>query len=80
MSLTEINRSNTSHMAHGVSLRCLTLSDHRGESYMTKRVSSSTVRREQALIFHAGDNDGLVSLESARWGKYIGTLENVNHL
>ncbi|KAF9076095.1 Alpha/Beta hydrolase protein [Rhodocollybia butyracea] len=27
-----------------------------------------------------GPNDGLVSVRSAKWGKYMGTLENVNHL
>ncbi|KAH9857955.1 Alpha/Beta hydrolase protein [Lenzites betulinus] len=27
-----------------------------------------------------GPNDGLVSLTSARWGTYLGTLEGVNHL
>lgn len=27
-----------------------------------------------------GDNDGLVSVTSAKWGEYLGTLENVNHL
>ncbi|KAF9229090.1 alpha/beta-hydrolase [Gyrodon lividus] len=27
-----------------------------------------------------GPNDGLVSVQSARWGTYLGTLHNVNHL
>ncbi|KAF4573100.1 hypothetical protein EYR36_007610 [Pleurotus pulmonarius] len=27
-----------------------------------------------------GPNDGLVSIESAKWGTYLGTLEDVNHL
>ncbi|PFH54833.1 hypothetical protein AMATHDRAFT_362 [Amanita thiersii Skay4041] len=27
-----------------------------------------------------GNNDGLVSIESAKWGTYLGTLEHVNHL
>uniref|UniRef100_D8PRX4 GPI inositol-deacylase n=2 Tax=Schizophyllum commune (strain H4-8 / FGSC 9210) TaxID=578458 RepID=D8PRX4_SCHCM len=27
-----------------------------------------------------GPNDGLVSVESAKWGTYLGTLEGVNHL
>jgi len=27
-----------------------------------------------------GPNDGLVSVESAKWGKYLGTLQDVNHL
>lgn len=26
------------------------------------------------------DNDGLVSVESAKWGEYLGTLDNVDHL
>lgn len=27
-----------------------------------------------------GDNDGMVSVSSARWGEYIGTINNVDHL
>lgn len=27
-----------------------------------------------------GPNDGLVSVESSRWGEYKGTLDNVSHL
>ena len=27
-----------------------------------------------------GANDGLVSVDSAKWGEYRATLENVNHL
>ena len=27
-----------------------------------------------------GPNDGLVSVESSKWGQYLGTLEDVNHL
>jgi triacylglycerol lipase len=27
-----------------------------------------------------GENDGLVSVKSAMWGEYKGTLQNVNHL
>jgi triacylglycerol lipase len=27
-----------------------------------------------------GANDGLVSVESSKWGQYLGTLEDVNHL
>lgn len=27
-----------------------------------------------------GDNDGMVSVESAKWGEYIGTIDNVDHL
>lgn len=26
-----------------------------------------------------GDNDGMVSVTSAEWGKYLGTIENVDH-
>lgn len=26
-----------------------------------------------------GDNDGMVSVESAKWGEYLGTLDNVDH-
>ncbi|OWB76212.1 hypothetical protein B5S32_g362 [[Candida] boidinii] len=27
-----------------------------------------------------GDNDGMVSVKSAKWGKYLGTIENADHL
>ncbi|KAK9897175.1 alpha/beta-hydrolase [Cystobasidium minutum MCA 4210] len=34
-----------------------------------------------SIIFEKeGENDGLVSVESAQWGNYKATLENVNHL
>ncbi|KAI0347830.1 alpha/beta-hydrolase [Trametopsis cervina] len=32
------------------------------------------------ILEKEGPNDGLVSLNSARWGTYLGTLEGVNHL
>ncbi|KIP12571.1 hypothetical protein PHLGIDRAFT_61787 [Phlebiopsis gigantea 11061_1 CR5-6] len=32
------------------------------------------------ILEKEGPNDGLVSLQSARWGTYLGTLEGVNHL
>jgi triacylglycerol lipase len=32
------------------------------------------------ILSSEGPNDGLVSVESAKWGKYLGTLEGVNHL
>ncbi|KAL0580812.1 lipase 2 [Marasmius crinis-equi] len=32
------------------------------------------------ILEKEGPNDGLVSLESAKWGEYLGTLEGVNHL
>lgn len=32
------------------------------------------------LVREEGANDGLVSVDSARWGTYKGTLEGVNHL
>lgn len=32
------------------------------------------------LVREEGPNDGLVSVDSARWGTYKGTLEGVNHL
>lgn len=28
----------------------------------------------------AGDNDGLISIKSAKWGKYMGTIDNADHL
>lgn len=32
------------------------------------------------ILAKEGPNDGLVSVQSAHWGEYQGTLENVNHL
>jgi triacylglycerol lipase len=32
------------------------------------------------LLEKEGPNDGLVSVASARWGTYLGTLSHVNHL
>ncbi|EKM61294.1 uncharacterized protein PHACADRAFT_84056, partial [Phanerochaete carnosa HHB-10118-sp] len=40
-----------------------------------------TWKWSHSVIFEKeGPNDGLVSLKSARWGTYLGTLEDVNHL
>lgn len=41
-----------------------------------------SVFRKSHKIIEAveGANDGLVSVESSRWGQYKGTLENVSHL
>ncbi|KAE9408286.1 alpha/beta-hydrolase [Gymnopus androsaceus JB14] len=35
---------------------------------------------EPGRIGKGRPNDGLVSVESAKWGKYLGTLQDVNHL
>lgn len=32
------------------------------------------------ILEKEGPNDGLVSIESAKWGTYVGTLHDVNHL
>ncbi|EIW86887.1 alpha beta-hydrolase [Coniophora puteana RWD-64-598 SS2] len=32
------------------------------------------------ILEKEGPNDGLVSVESAKWGTYLGTLQHVNHL
>ncbi|THH21208.1 hypothetical protein EW146_g302 [Bondarzewia mesenterica] len=32
------------------------------------------------ILEKEGPNDGLVSVESSKWGTYLGTLEDVNHL
>ncbi|KAK7064377.1 Alpha/Beta hydrolase protein [Favolaschia claudopus] len=32
------------------------------------------------VLEHEGDNDGLVSVASAKWGTYLGTLQGVSHL
>lgn len=34
----------------------------------------------ERLYQQEGDNDGMVSVESAKWGEYIGTINNVDHL
>ncbi|KAL4070784.1 alpha beta-hydrolase [Scleroderma citrinum] len=40
-----------------------------------------TWRYPHSIIYaKEGPNDGLVSVRSARWGTYLGTLEGVNHL
>ncbi|WPH04841.1 triacylglycerol lipase [Acrodontium crateriforme] len=42
---------------------------------------ASVFRHSHAIMQRAeGANDGLVSVASARWGTYKGTLENVSHL
>ena len=41
----------------------------------------SPFRRSHALLAaEEGENDGLVSVESSRWGRYMGTLVGVSHL
>jgi hypothetical protein len=41
----------------------------------------SLFRKSHRVIKHLeGPNDGLVSVNSSRWGTYCGTLNNVNHL
>ncbi len=32
------------------------------------------------ILEKEGPNDGLVSIHSAKWGRYVATLEDVNHL
>jgi len=32
------------------------------------------------ILEKEGPNDGLVSVESAKWGTYVGTVEDVSHL
>ncbi|KAF8323154.1 alpha/beta-hydrolase [Clavulina sp. PMI_390] len=40
-----------------------------------------TFKWPHSVILEAeGPNDGLVSVKSSKWGKYVGTIENVNHL
>lgn len=41
----------------------------------------SPFRRSHALLTEMeGENDGLVSVDSSRWGRYMGTLVGVTHL
>ena len=46
------------------------------------RPSLTSVFRKSHQIVEAieGPNDGLVSVESSKWGSYKGTLDNVSHL
>lgn len=42
---------------------------------------TSVFRKSHSIVMAAeGPNDGLVSVQSSRWGKYQGTLDNVSHL
>ena len=42
---------------------------------------TSVFRKSHSIVEAAeGPNDGLVSVASARWGTYKGTLDNVSHL
>lgn len=47
------------------------------------RITPSTVSPfylTNAIIQKAeGDNDGMVSVKSAKWGEYMGTMDNVDH-
>ncbi|RCK60424.1 Lipase 2 [Candida viswanathii] len=48
---------------------------------LTWLVMKYQIEKEQADRFkHMIDNDGLVSVESSKWGQYIGTLDEVDHL
>ncbi|KAI5292237.1 hypothetical protein KEM52_006519 [Ascosphaera acerosa] len=44
------------------------------------RVWSAFRKPYKVLLEREGPNDGLVSVESARWGQYMGTLVDVDHL
>lgn len=42
---------------------------------------SNVYRHSWGIIMdREGENDGLVSVESSKWGEYQATLQNVNHL
>ena len=42
---------------------------------------SNVFRIPWGIVYeHEGENDGLVSVTSAKWGEYKATLQNVNHL
>ena len=43
---------------------------------MKYEIKKDKARELRRLI----DNDGLVSVESSKWGQYIGTLDEVDHL
>ncbi|KAG8832174.1 hypothetical protein FRC17_001814 [Serendipita sp. 399] len=45
-----------------------------------KQVTGARVWPHGVILEKEGPNDGLVSVASAQWGKYLGTLEEVNHL
>lgn len=44
------------------------------------RVWSVFRKPYKVLLRDEGPNDGLVSVESAKWGQYMGTLVDVDHL
>lgn len=46
---------------------------------MTKMMSNRT-KESRHTANRSLDNDGLVSVDSARWGEYLGTLDAVDHL
>ncbi|KAF9508264.1 hypothetical protein BS47DRAFT_1366065 [Hydnum rufescens UP504] len=43
------------------------------------QVSSTFSWPHSVILEKEGPNDGLVSVESSKWGTYLGTLEGVNH-
>lgn len=48
---------------------------------LTWLVMKYKIEKEQSDRFrHLIDNDGLVSVESSKWGEYISTLDEVDHL
>lgn len=49
--------------------------------YFGRDVCSYSHRYPHSIIYtKEGSNDGLVSVQSAQWGTYLGTLKDVNHL
>ena len=46
----------------------------------TRSFSISPRYPHSIIAAQEGPNDGLVSVQSAQWGTYLGTLRNANHL
>ena len=47
---------------------------------LTPHITSVFRQSHKIILREQGDNDGLVSIDSSKWGTYKGTLDNVSHL
>lgn len=45
-----------------------------------KIIHRRCIKNSKTKTAGVGDNDGMVSVESAKWGEYLGTLDQVDHL
>lgn len=80
-----VSQLTTEHMTKDFNPEVLDVPDVRYFSYGAAMETPpgllSPFRRSHALIQESeGPNDGLVSVGSSRWGRYMGTLVDVSHL